>query len=358
MQSALTWSLIVPTYNRRNIILEALRHAATQTRKPQEIIVVDSSLDAAETKRLVEDELAIVHCDIEWKYLFSSNRSAAIQRNEGLDHCTGDIVFFIDDDCFMYPDYAQIVMEVFEADADGHYAGLQGSLADAPPDPQAQPARPISSVRRSLWQRIRNKTYWFWVQHIILETTLGLFCPYRGGYPRHELPSLGLPYTFLPRRFLEGCRCVYPRQVITDLKFDADLLYYSIAEDLDVSYRVSFTGAIAEVAEAKIFHCHYPSARPEQYVRSLTGFTNQAFWIKKHNKASLRVRIGFYLRMLRHIPSRFVYDLSQARWELPRVRGIMAAFRPVFQIFSLAPETLSAWYRDFQRNTYARYHRD
>ena len=79
----MTWALVIATYNRRNILLEALAHAAKQTRPPEKIVVVDSSPDAAETRALVLRDFAPVYPRIGWKYLLSEYRSSAIQLTRG-----------------------------------------------------------------------------------------------------------------------------------------------------------------------------------------------------------------------------------------------------------------------------------
>jgi glycosyltransferase involved in cell wall biosynthesis len=350
----LSWSLIIPTYNRRSVLLDALRSAVDQTRKPKEIIVVDSSADAAETKQLVEEGLATKYPDIVWKYIISSNRSSAIQRNEGLDCCTGDIVFFMDDDCLMYSDYAAILMSVFDADPEGIFAGLQGSLTEIPPD-APETDRALVQERRSFWSRARNRLYWFWVNHIILNTTRGLFYPYWGTFPSHELPKGERVRPIRHLFFLGGGRAAYRSQVIQDVRFDPDLLHYATAEDLDTSFRASFRGALAEVPDAEICHRPHPSARPSLYVITLMAFTNHALWIQKHNGNSRKAKGIFLLRMLRHIPSKFVFDLSERRWDIPRVRGVVGAFPTVFRIFQHGRDNLGPWYQEFQKKSYEKH---
>lgn len=85
-------SVIIPTYNRPNLIVASLRSVLAQTYTDIEIIVVDGS-DNDETRRQIfsSNEKRI-------KYFKVENISAANSRNIGIDEAKGDFVAFNDDD--------------------------------------------------------------------------------------------------------------------------------------------------------------------------------------------------------------------------------------------------------------------
>ena len=129
---SLTWSLVVATLNREDCLVRSLRANTAQSRPPKQVIVVDSSADWEKVRARVLTELAPRTPGIEWVYLPSDQRSLTRQRNLGFVHCTSDIAFFLDDDSFMYPDCAEEIMGVYEADVNAELGGVCAGLAAEP----------------------------------------------------------------------------------------------------------------------------------------------------------------------------------------------------------------------------------
>ena len=97
-------SLIIPTYNRADLIIDTLGSIAKQTYRPIELIVVnDGSTD--NTKKLLENwadkhdegQSLSINC------LFQDNKGAPAARNIGLAHSCGEFVQFLDDDDVLSP---------------------------------------------------------------------------------------------------------------------------------------------------------------------------------------------------------------------------------------------------------------
>lgn len=87
-------SLIIPTYNRANLIENTLLSALNQTIKVDEIIVVnDGSTD--NTKQLLEQY------DI--KYIFQENQGVSSARNTGIKEAQNDWICFLDSDDIWEP---------------------------------------------------------------------------------------------------------------------------------------------------------------------------------------------------------------------------------------------------------------
>ena len=88
-------SVVVPTYNRRDLLQRALESAQKQTYADIEIIVVsDGSTDG--TKETVEGAAAD---DARIRFIeLSPSRGGNAARNAGIEAATGDYVAFLDDD--------------------------------------------------------------------------------------------------------------------------------------------------------------------------------------------------------------------------------------------------------------------
>ncbi len=90
-------SVIIPTYNRRELLARALKSVINQTCPAAEIIVIDDgSID--ETGRMVRQQFPQVH------YIYQRNRGVSHARNVGIKHAGGDWIAFLDSDDEWLPD--------------------------------------------------------------------------------------------------------------------------------------------------------------------------------------------------------------------------------------------------------------
>ena len=87
----LTASVIITTKNRKEELRDALRSAVTQTVQPEVIVIDDGSSDG--TAALVSSEFPSVLL-----HRFEKSKGLIVQRNNGAQLATGDVIFSIDDD--------------------------------------------------------------------------------------------------------------------------------------------------------------------------------------------------------------------------------------------------------------------
>ncbi len=180
-------SIIVPTYNRSDLLTEALDSALRQTRVPDEIVVVDdgSTDDTAETLARYDAPVVAIR---------QPNRGVSAARNLAMERATGDILLFLDSDDMLLPRCVERCVEVFETmpevdavysdvvmiDAEGNRLGIFSEL-----EPGPRPSGDLlaelgcrcvtnmtsSAVRRSVLQGVRfdeslpcAQDYEFWCQ--------------------------------------------------------------------------------------------------------------------------------------------------------------------------------------------------
>ena len=96
-----TVSVIIPTYNRKDLLREVLNSLAQQTYPKDHfevIIVDDGSTDG--TAAISTEYFPFV-----LRYFWQSNQGDAIARNLGVGQSQADILVFLDDDMFVEPDY-------------------------------------------------------------------------------------------------------------------------------------------------------------------------------------------------------------------------------------------------------------
>lgn len=95
------FSIIIPTYNRGELISKTIHSVLAQTFTDFEVIVVDDGSND-DTKWVVE---AI--SDSRVKYIYQSNGERGKARNNGTKHATGQYVFFLDSDDLLYPQHLE-----------------------------------------------------------------------------------------------------------------------------------------------------------------------------------------------------------------------------------------------------------
>jgi glycosyltransferase involved in cell wall biosynthesis len=89
-------SAVIPTYNYGRFIGEAIQSVLEQTKRPQEIIVVDDG-STDDTQDVVRNFGGDV------KYIHQANAGVCSARNRGVMESTGEIIAFIDADDTMEP---------------------------------------------------------------------------------------------------------------------------------------------------------------------------------------------------------------------------------------------------------------
>ncbi len=113
-------TVIIPTYNRANILPEALDSVWAQTYRPIELIVVDDgSID--NTDQVVESWRHDHQGDgqFELRLFRQQNGGAHSARNRGLIHSRGEYIQHLDSDDALYPDMISQVVMAFESSHSG-----------------------------------------------------------------------------------------------------------------------------------------------------------------------------------------------------------------------------------------------
>lgn len=129
MRKINTVSIIIPTYNRYDYLVEILNSIARQTwpaERLEVVVVDDGSTDG--TERITQPVYPF-----KLHYLREENCGAAVARNNGALHSSGDLLIFLDDDIILEPDYVSGLVEEHERHDD--IVGMGCFLSYTPPDP-------------------------------------------------------------------------------------------------------------------------------------------------------------------------------------------------------------------------------
>lgn len=97
-------SIIIPTYNRWNLLLEAIKSVFNQTYTSWEIIIVNDG------GRPPEGEIIDCLKDPRVRYIeHPHNMGIASARNTALSNSSGDFIAYLDDDDIFYPNHLEVL---------------------------------------------------------------------------------------------------------------------------------------------------------------------------------------------------------------------------------------------------------
>jgi len=101
-------SVVIPTYNRGDVLMNAVASVLAQTRPPAEVIVVDDG-----SRDDTADRMAAL-TDPRVRYLRQDNAGVSAARNTGVRAACGDVVAFLDSDDVWKPDKLAHDLDVLE----------------------------------------------------------------------------------------------------------------------------------------------------------------------------------------------------------------------------------------------------
>lgn len=103
-------SVIIPTYNRKNFIIQAIESVINQTYKNLEIIVIDDG-SSDNTKETLKDYIL----NNKIKYFYKENSGVSNTRNYGIEKSTGSFLAFLDSDDFWKHDKIEKQINLFKS---------------------------------------------------------------------------------------------------------------------------------------------------------------------------------------------------------------------------------------------------
>ena len=217
-------SVIIPTYNREEHLINCLLSLFKQTKKPLEILVIDNS-DNSYAKKVVntfEEKFKLQNISI---YSFKNSiNSGAIARNLGASKAKGDLIAFLDDDVLLDSNYYEEIEKVFIKYPDA--LGVHGYNKEV----------------NKVYHKMKNSFL-----YSLLEKFKKLFMisNYYEESKSRVLPSLCVTnpipttfYTIVQSEWVSTCAGVFSKKIFPKFHFDNQFIKYSWDEYIDFSYSI------------------------------------------------------------------------------------------------------------------------
>ena len=221
-------SLIIATFNRPIDLKRCLDSVLRLVNDEcfDEVIIVEQG-DIARTKVIAKS----YHSRINIKTYYSSILSASRARNLGIKKCSGNFIFFIDDDTELSDDYVKVAYQYFKEHS--HVMGLTGPINYIQPKQN----RPLSRLIR---YRYIFKCY----VNIFLEILL----MNRYNFIKMSISPSGANSHLFPFslkkyehniEWIQGCHMAFRRTVFeAGFRFNPNFICWSLGEDAMMTYQI------------------------------------------------------------------------------------------------------------------------
>ncbi|SDW72831.1 glycosyltransferase family 2 protein [Flavobacterium degerlachei] len=300
------FALVICTYMRPEPLLELLQSVNRQTIYPDEIIIIDGSLNQ-ETEKIVEKNS---FDSLHYYKVSEQDRGLTKQRNYGIDRVGEaiDVVCFLDDDTVLETDYFEKLIATYKLHPDA--LGVGGYINNETNWDFVgnQYMAALNEFYFDGWKRKEGSRF-------VLRKRLGLDSDCPPGYS--SLYSHGRSVGFLPPsgktyevEMLMGGVSSFRKKVFESLQFSTYFEGYGLYEDADFTLRVAKKGKLYLNTAAKLSHFHAVSGRPNQY-----------------NYGKMVVRNGWYVWRTKNPKPKIV---SQLKWHCITILLTLIRFSNTF----------------------------
>ncbi len=194
--------VVIPTKNRRQDLLRAVKSVISQSRIPDELIIIDQS--AVNDGETPVSGLLKNSAPISLKYCFNKNITGlTAAKNAAIKISESAILLFIDDDIILEPDFVKIILQAYTLNPE--LSGVGGVVK-------------LPSAKNNGFKRFAASCF-----------QIGPFRDHRALVQAGYAAEAGIVKTWLLSGGLSSLR----REVFEHLRFDENLIGASPIEDMD-----------------------------------------------------------------------------------------------------------------------------
>jgi GT2 family glycosyltransferase len=282
------FSLIICTYMRPVPLETLLDSIRLQTWYPDEILIVDGSLNTA-----TEEALAITHYEnLKYFRVEPTDRGLTKQRNYGIHrvNVASEIVCFLDDDTVLEPNYFEHLIGTYSLYPDA--LGVGGFIINVGPwtevDKNYKPKS--NEYFYDGWKRSDSSRFVIRKKLGLMTTNSPCFMPPEShGRSVAFLPPSGKIYEV--QQFMGGVSS-FRKSVLDVHKFSTYFEGYGLYEDAEYTLRLSNLGKLYLNTNAGLYHYHDSSGRPDFYHYGKMVIRNGWFvWRTKYPHPTVQARL-------------------------------------------------------------------
>jgi glucosyl-dolichyl phosphate glucuronosyltransferase len=252
-----TVSVLVPTRNRPDDLRAFVGSLVAQTRKPEELVVVDSS----DPDLPIEDILkrGLEGSGIQLLYA-RSEAGTSLQRNVAVGMADGEIFVFCDDDVVLEPDCIAMLLQGFDLDRTPPVGGVAGTIVNAP-----YAGRAVELV-----YGLFGLTHWTDRDDPRLYT------------------SGGVRYVARPTRILDvpvvsSTVTAFRRECFTTERWAEFLPGYTLNEDVELSFRIAKQWTLVQTPHARALHNESPAGR-HTFASNVSRLIYAKYWFVRAHR--------------------------------------------------------------------------
>lgn len=228
------YSVVIPTYRRKDELITCIRHLFNQSIKPSEIVIsgVKDDIDTKETVEYLAKEYASE--TVNFKYVTSLRKGIATQRNRGLETAEYEYILMIDDDVEIPPHFVETAIAILQE---------RNGLLVTGFDVRKPVVKPIQNLLRKL----------FFLDHYARNLQIIL--------PAGSKVIAYAADKDVEAQWLSTTVLVMRKEVTNTIKFDETLVNYSHREDQDFSYSVYKRFGKRLILSPRLSFTHHHSSR-------------------------------------------------------------------------------------------------
>ena len=236
-------SAIIATLGRPNVLGVTLRTLAAQSAQPQELLIIDASIDS---KTALLCQTPIPGLASKMRYFRAHKRGAASQRNEGVRLASQPVIGFFDDDIRFAPNCLHRLW--LALDSDTALGGVSAMISNQ------QYATP-GMISRMLFRILHGRSERSYAGRCI-GPALNLLPE-----DDDQLPDV------VPVDWLNTTCTLYRREALPTPPFPPIFREYSLMEDVALSLAVAQQWKLANARTAQIIHDSQPGAHKSDILR-------------------------------------------------------------------------------------------
>jgi glycosyltransferase involved in cell wall biosynthesis len=289
-------SFIVPTMDREKDLCVMLDSLESQTRLPDQVIIVDGG-------NVKVDFIIDKFPDLNIDYVRLYPPSLSKQKNAGVKAVNDDItlVGYLDDDLELYPDAIEKML-FFWSTASNEYAAAAFAVPTC--------ERKVGLLRK-----------FFGLDSDTIGKVLS------NGF----VATLDNPQETVEVDWLYGGATVWRREILNEYQYDEWFQGSGYMEDIDFSYNVGGKYRLILLSEARTEHHFHPILKRKYYLLGKWQIVNRLYFVRKHANRGLSIHsawlASFSISFINFIVGILRIDYNRIRMALGNIAGILIAIR-------------------------------